>query len=229
MTSYQYFVYWPSLEKKRKMFPKEQLSHFSLSAVFFFLLSVGCVFVFRACSVRNGGIHAVSSASTGTRQPVGALRLHLRLCRSQPRAHGSLRAAPRQAARGDGDVPRLPDHPLRPSVASHHLHQGSRAPKTRQVRFRDVPKKSRPSVRSIPHDRKTTLARTTCSRISRRLCRVPCCPPPPPPASAGLPWGWRTASARKAQTSIRWTCARGTSPSLSTCTKSTAGCQWYNK
>lgn len=133
------------------MFPKEQLSHFSLSAGFFSPSSVGCVFVCCVCSVRNGGIHAVSSASAGTRQPIGALRRRLRLSRSQPRAHGPLGAAPRQAARRDGDVPRLSDHPVRPPAASHHLHQGSRAcehakPASALPRISHIPPFVRPST-----------------------------------------------------------------------------------
>lgn len=77
-------------------------------------------------SVWDGGIHAVSSASPREHQHPTTLHLHLCFCRSQPRAHWPLWAAPRQTSRGDGNVPRFSNHPLRSSTPSTNLHQGTK-------------------------------------------------------------------------------------------------------
>lgn len=77
-------------------------------------------------SVRDGGIDAVSSTSSrtllGTSQCPTALHLHICLSCPQPHAHWPLRAASRQTSRGDGNVARLSNHPLRTFAPSTDLH-----------------------------------------------------------------------------------------------------------
>lgn len=75
-------------------------------------------------------------------------------------------------------------------------------------------------------NRKTILARMTCTQTSRRRCPALCYLHQPPQALVGLPWEWRTANRKTPPKFIHWTCAPGTSPCSSTSTKSTGGCRW---
>lgn len=80
-------------------------------------------------SVGDGGVDAVGSAPPGAQQgaPQRPATLHpcVGLSRPQPDARGPLGAPARQTPRGDGNVPRFPDHPLRASAPSADLHQGT--------------------------------------------------------------------------------------------------------